>query len=113
MINKPKMKLMSQSNISSNKSSNKSATNSVAQSSLWKTLEQHSGEISQLHMRDMFAEDPERFEKFSLKLNDILFDYSKNIITSETMENLYRLADECKVTEWIANESRKCCKSCR
>lgn len=99
------MKTMPQSNKPSNKSSNKSATNSatssVAQTSLWNTLEEHSGEISQLHMRDMFAEDPERFEKFSLKLNDILFDYSKNIISSETMENLYRLADECKVTEWI------------
>ena len=52
-------------------------------------------------MRDMFAADTERFEKFSLKLNDILFDYSKNIISSETMDQLYRLADECDIARWI------------
>ncbi len=52
-------------------------------------------------MRDMFAEDPERFDKFSLKLNDILFDYSKNIINSETMDHLFHLADQCQVSEWI------------
>lgn len=77
-------------------------TESVSRSPAWKTLEKHFDEVSQLHMRDMFAEDPQRFEIFSLKLNDILFDYSKNIINSETMSNLYRLADECEVKEWIA-----------
>jgi len=82
--------------------SNQPAARSVAQSSPWKALEEHYAEISHSHMRDMFAEDPERFDKFSLKLNDILFDYSKNIITSETMESLYRLADESDVTGWIA-----------
>lgn len=76
-------------------------TESVSQSSAWKTLEKHFDEVSQLHMRDMFVEDPQRFEKFSLKLNDILFDYSKNIVNSETMKELYRLADQCEVKEWI------------
>ena len=76
-------------------------TESVSQSSAWKTLEKHFDEVSQLHMRDMFVEDPLRFEKFSLKLNDILFDYSKNIVNSETMKELYRLADQCEVKEWI------------
>ena len=52
-------------------------------------------------MRDMFTEDPQRFDKFSLKLNDILFDYSKNIINSQTMEQLYHLADECEIGLWI------------
>ena len=79
----------------------KSGSESVSQSPAWKTIEKHFDEVSRLHMRDMFVEDPQRFEKFSLKLNDILFDYSKNIIDSETMENLYRLADECELKEWI------------
>jgi len=74
----------------------------LTSSNSWKTLQQHYTKISQSHMRDMFEEDPERFEKFSLKLNDILFDYSKNIISSETMDELFRLADDCEVTEWIA-----------
>lgn len=67
----------------------------------WKKLEQHFAEMNHAHMRDMFAEDPERFDKFSLKLNDILFDYSKNIINSETMDHLFHLADECQVSDWI------------
>ena len=73
----------------------------LTQSKTWKALEQHFGEVSSLHMRDMFAEDPQRFDRFSLKLNDILFDYSKNRINSQTMEHLYRLADDCDVRQWI------------
>ena len=74
----------------------------LTQSTTWKALEEHFKEIRQSHMRDMFAEDPQRFDKFSLKLNDILFDYSKNIINSQTMEQLYNLADECEIGLWIS-----------
>ena len=73
----------------------------LKQSAAWKALEKHFEEMRQLHMRDMFERDPQRFDSFSLKLNDILFDYSKNIIDSKTMEQLYRLADECEVSQWI------------
>jgi glucose-6-phosphate isomerase len=73
----------------------------VTQSTSWKALEEHFKEISQSHMRDMFDEDPQRFDKFPLTLNDILFDYSKNRITTETMQKLYRLADECEVSAWV------------
>ena len=71
------------------------------QSATWKALEDHFEEITQLHMRDMFEQDPQRFDKFSLKLNDILFDYSKNIIDDRTMDHLYRLAEECEISQWI------------
>ena len=47
----------------------------------WQALLEHQQEIGAFHMRDLFAEDPQRFEKFSLHLGDILFDYSKNRIT--------------------------------
>ena len=70
-------------------------------SETWQVLEKHYEEIRQRHMRDMFEQDPQRFDRFSLKLNDILYDYSKNIISTETMENLYRLADQCEVSDWI------------
>lgn len=76
-------------------------TSKLTQSTTWKALEEHFKDISQSHMRDMFAEDPERFEKFSLKLNDILFDYSKNIINSQSMEHLYQLAEDCDIGRWI------------
>ncbi len=71
------------------------------QSATWKALGEHFEEMSQTHMRDLFEQDSKRFNKFSLKLNDILFDFSKNIIDSNTMELLYGLADECDVSEWI------------
>ncbi|MBE9567103.1 MAG: glucose-6-phosphate isomerase [Proteobacteria bacterium] len=73
----------------------------INRSATWKALEEHFEEMGQSHMRDMFERDPKRFEKFSLKLNDILFDYSKNIIDSRTMEHLHRLADDCDIEQWI------------
>ena len=72
----------------------------INQSATWKALEEHFEEMSQIHMRDLFEQDSQRFDKFSLKLNDILFDFSKNIIDSQTMEYLYRLAEECEVSQW-------------
>ncbi len=79
----------------------KLSMSTLTQSTTWKALEEHFKEIRQSHMRDMFVEDPQRFDKFSLNLNDILFDYSKNIINSQTMEQLYNLADECEIGLWI------------
>lgn len=55
-----------------------------------------------VHMRDLFAQDPRRFNKFSLRLNDILFDYSKNRITEKTMSLLFDLAREAGLQEKIA-----------
>lgn len=79
----------------------KSSMHKLTQSSSWKALEEHFSEINQLHMRDMFAEDPQRFDKFSLKLNEILFDFSKNIINEKTMQHLRALAEECEVSQWL------------
>ena len=45
--------------------------------------------------------DPERFNKLNTRLDDILFDYSKNIITDKTLDLLLQLADECKLKEAI------------
>jgi glucose-6-phosphate isomerase len=67
---------------------------------VWRKLEQHYSKLSQLHMRDLFASDPQRFDKFSLRFNDILFDYSKNIITDETMRLLQNLAKESNLADW-------------
>lgn len=52
-------------------------------------------------MRDLFQEDNNRFESFQVSLNDILIDYSKNIITSETMSLLLELAREVELKESI------------
>jgi glucose-6-phosphate isomerase len=69
--------------------------------SAWKAIESHFRDIADIHMRDLFAQDPKRFERFSVKLDDILFDYSKNRITDETMALLLELARECGLREKI------------
>ena len=61
----------------------------------------HEEEMSRKHLRDLFAADPERFKKFSLCMEDIVFDYSKNIINQKTLQLLLQLADDCKVKDAI------------
>jgi glucose-6-phosphate isomerase len=63
----------------------------------WKKLEQHHKTIAPLQMREMFKSDPSRFAKFSLRLGDLLLDYSKNRITEETMGLLRALARQAGV----------------
>ncbi len=70
-------------------------------SSAWRALIQHYQESQDVHMRDLFAADPQRFERFSLRAGDILFDYSKNRITQETMRLLFELARQAKLNDWI------------
>lgn len=67
----------------------------------WQKLSAHFDQMSATHMRDLFSQNEDRFDEFSLRFNDILVDYSKNIITAETMANLQALASECGVKEAI------------
>jgi glucose-6-phosphate isomerase len=73
----------------------------LTQSAAWQALADHKRSILQLHMRDMFASDPQRFDKFSLECCGILLDYSKNRITSETMGLLLALARQAQLPQWI------------
>ena len=63
-------------------------------------LQAHHAQMAALHMRDLFAADPARFERFSLQVGELLLDYSKNRITDETMALLVRLAAEADVAGW-------------
>ena len=67
----------------------------------WQKLTSHLLTMQATHMQELFADDPHRFEKFQLSLNDILLDYSKNIVTEETMNLLFNLANEVQLTEAI------------
>lgn len=75
---------------------------SLTDSRAWQQLQNHFNDISTLQMRDMFDNDPERFKKLSLQLNEILFDYSKNRITEETLPLLFQLARDRKLVTKIA-----------
>ena len=60
----------------------------------WLALQKHHREVARLHLRDLFERDPQRFERFSLRLGDILFDFSKNRITEKSMALLVDLAHQ-------------------
>jgi len=63
----------------------------------WDRLETHRNAMADVHMRELFAEDPGRFDRFSLRFEDLLVDYSKNRVTAETMDLLRGLARDAGV----------------
>jgi glucose-6-phosphate isomerase len=72
----------------------------LTQSIAWQALHAHRAANSHLSMRQLFAEDPGRFGRFSMRLDDLLLDYSKNLVTQETMALLFALARHCKLEDW-------------
>jgi glucose-6-phosphate isomerase len=67
---------------------------SVVERPSWRALESHYKKVSKLHLRDLFAKDPERGERMAVDAVGLYLDYSKNRITDETLELLFRLAEE-------------------
>ena len=67
----------------------------------WKKLNEHYKHIKNVEMRDLFDKDPDRALKFTIKENNIMFDYSKNRITERTLKHLLRLAEDCGLKEKI------------
>ena len=65
----------------------------------WQALSTHAEELRAVHMRELFAADSNRFKAFSLRLEDVLFDYSKNRVTAKTMDILFDLARQAGVEE--------------
>ncbi|NOS89107.1 MAG: glucose-6-phosphate isomerase, partial [Methylococcaceae bacterium] len=70
---------------------------SLTTSTAWAALQSHYQETKNLSLRDAFKRDTNRFSKFSLNFNDILFDYSKNLITEHTLPLLLDLAQETQL----------------
>lgn len=67
----------------------------------YRYLADHFIDINSKNMKQLFAEDPERFQKFTILFDDILLDYSKNRINDTTIALLVQLAKECKLDEAI------------
>lgn len=80
----------------------------ISKSKEWRHLQLHKAEIAKLHVKDLFAADNHRFDKYSIKFHDILFDYSKNLINNDTMPLLLELAKSIglrhKIEEMFAGE---------
>ena len=67
---------------------------------VWQHLAAHWREIEPLQMRDLFAQHPDRFKRFSLETCGILLDYSKNRISRQTLDLLLELAEAADVRGW-------------
>jgi len=73
----------------------------VTQTPQWQALEAHHRQVAGLHMRDLFAAEPERFARLSLRFEDVLVDFSKHRITAETLRLLRELAAAADLAGWI------------
>ncbi len=67
----------------------------------WQSLDRHYSDTKDLSMREEFAFDSDRFERFSLRSGDLLLDYSKNRITQDTIQKLVALAEAVDLQQWI------------
>jgi predicted nucleic acid-binding protein len=78
------------------------STASVAEPSAWDALAAHHRQIKGVHMRELFAKDPKRGERFAVEAAGIYLDYSKNRITDDTLNLLVQLAEEAGLRARIA-----------
>src|SRR5687767_11231154 len=67
----------------------------------WRSLQEHFSEMKDVHMKELFKNDPDRFFKYSITTRDIVFDYSKNIINDKTISLLMNLAADCQLQTGI------------
>ena len=77
------------------------STINPAETPAWHKLTALFMNLQATHMRELFHEDPERFKKFHLQFEDILVDYSKNIIHEGVIDILLELAEETELQEAI------------
>jgi glucose-6-phosphate isomerase len=73
----------------------------IIETPAWKALVTHHNEMKKIEMRTLFEGDPERFKRFSIEMDDLIFDFSKNRITEQTMELLLDLAKQQELPSWI------------
>ncbi|OBQ57186.1 glucose-6-phosphate isomerase [Tamlana sp. s12] len=70
----------------------------------WKKLQEHFEAVKDIHMKDLFASDADRANKFTVKWDDFYVDFSKNRITEETLKYLLELADDVKLKDAIKSQ---------
>jgi glucose-6-phosphate isomerase len=73
---------------------------SITTSPAWTALARHAEAVRGVHLRELFRDDPRRSERFSFTLDDFLLDYSKNRITTETLDLLLALARQADLEGW-------------
>ena len=73
----------------------------LTNSPVWRALVQHRSDMEDVQLREQFAQDPQRFDRFTIQFRDILFDYSKNRITEKTLPLLIELAENADLSAMI------------
>ncbi len=76
----------------------------LTKSPAWQALSLHQKDLSKRSMRELFAEDKSRFDKFSLRQDGLLFDFSKNLITEKTLSLLLNLARQSNLSDWTQRQ---------
>jgi len=74
-----------------------------SQTAAWQQIQSHFEKMQAISMKDLFASDANRAEKFHMQWNDFIIDYSKNIINQETLNLLFNLADEVQLKQAISS----------
>lgn len=72
----------------------------LTESDAWQVLDAHQRTLAKTSLRALFEQEPERFERFSLRFDELLLDYSKNLITQETLSGLFDLAEAAGLEAW-------------
>src|SRR5262245_42378413 len=72
----------------------------LTRSAEWAALRRHRQSLVKTRIADLVKEDPSRFARFSLQLDEFAFDFSKNLVTQETMRLLHDLARTADVVGW-------------
>jgi glucose-6-phosphate isomerase len=78
-----------------------SKMNPPTENAAWKALATHRRAMAEVHLRDLFEGDTDRYERLSRRLDDLLFDFSKHRVTDETLELLWQLAREVDLDSWF------------
>jgi glucose-6-phosphate isomerase len=73
----------------------------LTQRKAWKALQAHHTRVKELHLRQLFGEDPHRGERMTAEAAGLFLDYSKNRITDETLKLLIQLAEDCGLRDRI------------
>jgi glucose-6-phosphate isomerase len=73
----------------------------IIETQAWKTLQAHKLDIANIHVRDLFTNDPGRFQRFSIKAENFLLDFSKNRFTQTTYQLLLELAEQAELSQHI------------
>src|SRR5437773_177162 len=65
----------------------------------WRALAEHHRQLKDVHLRQLFADDPNRGERLTTEFGGLYLDYSKNRVTDETIRLLVKLAEDCRLRE--------------